>query len=59
MIHFIRILNIPQGARILLADAICVPGNDSMLMDIDSRADFSKAAAILESDDQEICGSLT
>ena len=37
-----------QGARILLADAICVPGNDSILMDIDSMADFSKAATILQ-----------
>lgn len=41
-----------QGARILLADAICVPGNDSILMDIDSMADFSKAAAILEAGDR-------
>ena len=37
-----------QGARNLLADAICVPSNDSVLMDIDSMADFSKAAAILQ-----------
>ena len=46
--HRLMTLAGDQGARILLADAICVPGNDTMLMDIDSMADFSKAAAILE-----------
>ena len=38
-----------QGARILLADAICVAGSDETLMDIDSVADLSMAAAIIQS----------
>ena len=41
-----------QGARILLADAICVPGNDSILMDIDSMAAAESKSLILSLDEK-------